>query len=134
MFEGPIPRVREKDIVARVHYEGPLESAKITVSYRGIRPFRKREYRDYKIDIAWLIHKSYGGKVDKEGRYGIRARFRTGNKDAENLLKPIMDAAKDIVYKDDRQVKEVYVMVEDRLGRPQDMEAVIYKLRDGGED
>lgn len=134
MLEDTIPRLNEEDIVARVHYEGPLESAKVSVSYQGIRPFRKKEYRDYKIDLGWLIHKSYRGKVDKTGYYGIRAMFRTGNKDADNVLKPLMDCAKGIVWKDDRQVKEAYVRVEDRLGRPQELEAVIYKLTTGGKD
>lgn len=64
--------------------------------------------------IAWDFKASFPGTpLDLIHFYGARLRFFTNKpaKDPDNLQKTVFDALKGVLWKDDRQVREVYCVV-----------------------
>jgi crossover junction endodeoxyribonuclease RusA len=69
------------------------------------------------VEVGWRtkLQLPSGYEVDDEHEFVLDARFELGNKrrrDVDNLVKLVMDALNEIVWKDDSQVVEVHAVLE----------------------
>lgn len=67
-----------------------------------------KRYRNYKNHVAWVARQHMQGRPI-EGSVGVRiTHYIHGNRaDIDNLFKGVTDSLNKIVYKDDRQIKEM---------------------------
>lgn len=79
--------------------------------------------------IAWSFRASFpGDNLDETSTFGVRLRFFCDKtrKDCDNLQKTVFDALNKILWKDDKQIREVYCVVTANH-RPR-TEILIYRI------
>mgnify|MGYP001579327015 CR=1 FL=1 len=99
-----------------VRYQGqPIPASLHTGRERG---YRTEAYREYVRALALLIREQAGPPdPDQTGLYEVTIKLTSPKGDIDNLTKPVLDAAKGIIWKDDSQVAHLDVWLF-RTGEP----------------
>src|SRR5215471_3002886 len=102
----------------------------------GFRTFDTKANKEAKKTIQQFL-KLANPNIDRNpefGNFGCIFLFATNNKrsDVDNLAKLILDACNGFVWKDDRQVVELYVRVERMPAADPETQIFIYRMPEGG--
>ena len=91
------------------------------------RRFKTKLYKDYEIEISWLLKKYRGqirGEIEIHYTFYIKNYSRT---DCDNLVKPIQDIlVKNGIIEDDRKI--IYFSAEKIKSNIEKIEIEIYKI------
>lgn len=83
------------------------------------RPFLSREYKAFEEKIAWFACSQYKGQpLEGDLRVSIAACYKNKiHPDAGNLPKSLCDALNKIIWQDDRQIKQLKIIVKENNQR-----------------
>jgi Holliday junction resolvase RusA-like endonuclease len=120
-------------VVIKLTVEGePISKARARLGRYGnfYTPEKTKGYENY---LRIRIKSKLGGREpDKDSYFGVRAIFYRSNRqriDCDNLMKSVFDAGNELIYKDDKQVTELFGKLFLASPNPR-VEFIFYRVKD----
>jgi len=93
--------------------------------------YTPKQTRDYEESVAWCARNAYKeDPTELPVRLDLIIRSSKSRADASNILKAIEDGMNEIVYIDDKQIKEIHILRVEGEGEGVDVTVSLLKQND----
>ncbi len=114
--------IPDNDIVVCVRIPGEPQAWLRTGQNKGrlFNPKENTDAREYVQHAIQARHPQFPERMDCVNRFGVAAIFETNlfDTDADNYKKQLLDSLQKFVFKNDRQVDEIYAKVWRKVEKP----------------
>jgi Holliday junction resolvase RusA-like endonuclease len=104
--------IGQRELVASVVYAGKPVAARLGVrTVKGGRVYRNADYVAYQDAIYWLMREELGHFWNvSRYKFALEVKFAVARRkiDLDNLLVPVLNAGKGVIWEDDSQVVEIH--------------------------